>query len=360
MQYYVIIYNWLNDKIQQFGLHLVQHMMAWAAGIALVLVTLWIMIQGYRVLTGQMREPLMSLVANMARIAFIVTVATTMSMLGSNLMQLLGTQLPTEINQLVSGSSSSPQAQIDKNLAQMQIVLSVIDDVKVPSGDAEDVAAKTHAELIAGLGAAGPAMTAGAMLLLYQIAMALFIGLGPLFILCLIFDQTKQLFHRWLLYGLGTMFSLAMLAFVSALALDITLRVAAALFASDLISQWTGITATGMTSQALQQGGLGLLMTVLIITTPPMAAMFFQGTLGNFLFQSAFGPGGATAAAMQNGLPPNAYGGYLQAPAPAASRSPSTGHQSGYIDPNLGARGAFVAATASADSIKPHNPTTAT
>uniref|UniRef100_UPI003D3036BD type IV secretion system protein n=1 Tax=Klebsiella pneumoniae TaxID=573 RepID=UPI003D3036BD len=35
------------------------------------------------------------------------------------------------------------------------------------------------------------------------------VGLGPLFILCLLFDQTKQLFQRWLFYGIGTMFSMA-------------------------------------------------------------------------------------------------------------------------------------------------------
>ncbi len=42
--------------------------------------------------------------------------------------------------------------------------------------------------------------------------MALFIGLGPLFIPCLLFDQTKDLFKRWLLYGIGTVFSMAVLA----------------------------------------------------------------------------------------------------------------------------------------------------
>lgn len=46
------------------------------------------------------------------------------------------------------------------------------------------------------------------MLLLYKIAMVLFVGFGPLFILCLLLDQTKELFKRWLLYGLGTMFSM--------------------------------------------------------------------------------------------------------------------------------------------------------
>ncbi len=53
------------------------------------------------------------------------------------------------------------------------------------------------------------ANTAGVMLLLNKIALALFTGLGHIFILCLLFDQTKQLFGKWLYYGIGTMFSLA-------------------------------------------------------------------------------------------------------------------------------------------------------
>lgn len=66
----------------------------------------------------------------------------------------------------------------------------------------------------------------------------------------------------------------------------------------------------GLATQAAEQGGVGLLMTVLIVSTPPMAAVFFNGTMGNFLYYPAFGMGGARgAAAMQTGLPPGAFGG---------------------------------------------------
>jgi type IV secretion system protein VirB6 len=43
---------------------------------------------------------------------------------------------------------------------------------------------------------AGPSVTIGAMLLMYKVAIALFIGLGSLFILCLTFNQTQNLFHK--------------------------------------------------------------------------------------------------------------------------------------------------------------------
>ncbi len=150
---------------------------------------------------------------------------------------------------------------------------------------------KSRAMWFTGIGTGGPAITAGVMLLLNKIALALFTGLGPIFILCLLFDQTKQLFSRWLFYGVGTMFSLGVLSVMVALALKVVKAVSIAFWVTTFI----GGSNEGVNSMAMQQGGLGLVMTMLIISAPPMAAAFFQGTLGNFTQFSAFGgPTGAT------------------------------------------------------------------
>ncbi|MDV3470273.1 type IV secretion system protein, partial [Stenotrophomonas sp. C3(2023)] len=139
------------------------------------------------------------------------------------------------------------------------------------------------------------AVTAGSMLLLYEVAMMLFIAFGPVFIICLLFDQTRSLFQRWLLYGIGTMFSMAVLAFMVSIALDMVLRVTGVLWAVDGLGSVIPALAAkdGFTSQAMQQGGMGLILTTLILTVPPMAAMFFQGTLGSFMAYSQIGGGPA-------------------------------------------------------------------
>lgn len=305
--YFVLIYNWLSDRIDTFGMNLMATFMTWASAVALVLVTLWIMIQGYRMITGQSRESMMALVMSMTRVAIIVTVATTMGVFGTNLLSFFTTELSTGINQMFTGDNSTAAQTIDDNLAWAQLALAAIDTVQVAPGDTETIGQKNHALLIAGLGTASPPMAAAAMLLLYKFALALFIGLGPLFILCLIFEQTKSLFQRWLLYGIGTIFSMAVLAFVSSLVLQLSLRVAAALWSADIINTITGQGAEGFSTQAMEQGGVGLLLTVLIISVPPMAAMFFQGTLGNFMYFSAFGAGAASRPGPQ-GQPPGSYG----------------------------------------------------
>lgn len=309
--YFVLIYNWLSDQIDTFGMNLMASFMTWASAIAIVLVTLWIMIQGYRMITGQTRDSMMALVMSMTRVAIIVTVATTMGIFGTNLLSFFTTELSTGVNQMFTGDDSTAAQTIDENLAWSQLALAAIDTVQVAPGDNETVDQKNHALLIAGLGTASPPMAAAAMLLLYKFALALFIGLGPLFILCLVFEQTKSLFQRWLLYGIGTIFSMAVLAFVSSLVLQLSLRVAAALWSANIINTITGQGAEGFSTQAMQQGGVGLLLTVLIISVPPMAAMFFQGTLGAFYFNSAFGHDGGNRQGpdgqLQSGL---GFGGY--------------------------------------------------
>src|SRR3546814_13224794 len=84
------------------------------------------------------------------------------------------------------------------------------------------------------------------------------------------------------------MFSLALLSVMVAIALKMVLAVAAAFW----VGKFTGATTEGINSMALQQGGLGLILTVLIVTAPPIAASVFQGMLGAFPPYTAFSRAG--------------------------------------------------------------------
>lgn len=346
--FFTLIYQYLKYEINVAGLNIMQNMMTWISAVAVVLVTLWVLFQGYRIVTGQSREPMMALVTNMARIALVVTVATTMSVFGSNIHDLFTNQLSTEINQLVTGSDATASESIDQNLAYTQAALIAIDSAaQVPTTDVTGAMARSRALSFATFGTASPPMAAAAMLLLYQFAIALVVGLGPLFILCLIFDQTKELFRKWLLYGVGTLFSMAVLSLVSAIVLKMTLSVAEALWASNFIQSLAGGNSVGLSTQAMEQGGVGLLMTVLIVSVPPMAAMFFNGTMGNFLYYSAFGRAGLPGP---HGEPPGAYGrGYGYAVPVSHQQAP--GVTGSALPPAI--RGAISTSATQADVIKP-------
>jgi type IV secretion system protein VirB6 len=324
--FFGLILHYLRDEIEKFGIGLMGRAMGWVGMFALTLLTLWILIQGFRIITGQSRESMMALVVNSLRATLILSIATSMAMFGSDLHQFLTHDVKNEINYVVTGKDSSPEAAIDENLGWMQVALSSIDVLDVASDPTLD-AQKTRALYMVGFGTGGPAIVGGTMLLLNEVALALFIGFGPLFILCLLFEQTRPLFGRWLYYGLGTMFSMAVLSAMVSIALGMVVRVATAFWGSALIGGLLGSNfSDGMTSQALQQGGLGLILTTLIITAPPMAASFFQGTLGQFTPYGAFA---TTSQAQQRAsyyppeIGPVAASTYLPPSQPASAAAPT-------------------------------------
>ncbi len=328
--YFRLIYGWMRGQIDQLSQNMVQNTVQWISYFALMLVTLWVFLQGYRLVTGQSREPAMTMVSHMIRISLVVFFATTVSLVNNDVRTFITTDMSNAINYMVNGSSSSMTETIDTNLAYTQLANAAIDSVQVPYGDANTANEKARSLLVATLGTAGPAMTAGAMLLLYQVAMALIVGLAPLFILCLIFDQTKDLFKRWVMFAISTLFSMAVLNAVVAIALKATINTAMALWSSQAILTITNLSSEGFNSQALQQGGVGLLMTVLIISSPPMAGMMFNGTLGNFMFQPAVSGGYSGRMNPQGQLMQGGYGGY--SPPPPLNHSgggSNSGQQSG-------------------------------
>jgi len=87
--------------------------MMWVSTVALVLMTLWVLIQGYRMISGQSREPMMGVVVNMTRSAVIVAAATTMAVGSVDLQQFFTHDLAKGINQLVTGKDESPVKAIE-------------------------------------------------------------------------------------------------------------------------------------------------------------------------------------------------------------------------------------------------------
>lgn len=322
------ILTYLRHEIQEFGIQMMGRMMTWVGLVALTLLTLWILIQGFRIVTGQSRDSMSALVMHSLKATLILTVATSMAMFGTGLHSFLNKEVKNEINFVVTGEEDGPEASIDKNLAWMQVALSSIDVLDV-AGDPVVDDKKTRALWMVGFGTGGPAIVGGTMLLLYEIALALFVGLGPLFILCLLFEQTKPLFGRWLYYGIGTMFSMAVLSLMVSIALEMVARVALAFWGTALTGALLGSNFTeGMSSQAMQQGGMGLILSTLIISAPPMAAAFFQGTMGHFAAASVFSSQPAAVGRDLSGRMPGQPG-YMPTPAPAPTptQSPASGTQ---------------------------------
>ncbi|WP_126944470.1 type IV secretion system protein [Xanthomonas sp. BRIP62418] len=300
--FFKLVSDYFNQEIQEFGLDLMKETMKWVSTIALTVTTLWILILGYRIATGQSRESAMATMIKAAKVAIIISVASVVGANGAMLHQTMTQNLDKEIHGLFTGDDdSTAEDAIDDNLAYTQIALAALDAVRVDASEPEMLEKKGRAVMLAGFGTASPPMAAGAMLLLFKFTMAFLIGVGPIFILALVFDQTKDLFKKWLFYLIGTLFSMAMLSVVTAMVLKFTAKVAAAYWAVKFIKFGD---AEGLSSQALQQGGIGLIMTMLIVTVPTIAAALWQGNMGTFMAYSAFNN---TAAPGPQGQPAGSY-----------------------------------------------------
>jgi len=321
--FFRLILDHVGSRVSSRGGDMLLRFSSVVTAATLGLMTLWTLIRGVRMVTGRSRDSMMALVADMGRAAAIVSLATVFAASGGAAKGWVTQDLKQVITHAVTGEHGSPEQLIDRSLGYMQLALSSIDAIDV-GDDAALSADKTRALFMVALGTGGPAVTAGSMLLLYEVALTLFIAFGPVFILCLLFEQTRALFQRWLLYGLGTLFSMAVLAFMVSIALDMVVRVTAAFWAVEAASLVIPALAAqeGFTSQAMQQGGMGLILTTLIITTPPMAAMFFQGTLGGFIPYAQIG--GVPGVPGPRGEPPGSYarGGQALPAAPVSEPAP--------------------------------------
>ena len=307
MVFFQEINGFLDDEIGEFAGNLLGRVVTVAGSAALTLLTLWILVQGYRIATGLSREPMMALVGDALKAVLVIGIATGAAAGAGSTYRVLTDGLGEAVSQMVTGDEEGGAYEdIDQVLAIMQVALQVIDSID-GGGDLLTEERKSRAMWFAGVGLGGPAIIAAAMLLLNKVAIALVVGLGPLFILCLLFRATRQLFSKWLYYGLGTLFSLALLTVMVTLALDMLIAVGLAFWVADWL---TGAPQESLASMAMQQGGMGLILTMLIVSAPPMAAMFFNGVLGQFSPYNAVGvaTGGGAAPPPGSGLPPGVVG----------------------------------------------------
>jgi len=308
MVFFHEINSFLDDEIGEFAGNLLGRVVAVAGSAALTVLTLWILVQGYRIATGLSREPMMALVGDALKAVLVIGIATGAAAGTGSTYRILTDGLGEAVSQVVTGrDDGGAYEDIDRTLAIMQVALEVIDSID-DGGDLLTEQRKSRAMWFAGTGLGGPAIIAAGMLLLNKVAIALVVGLGPIFILCLLFRSTRQLFSKWLYYGLGTLFSLALLTVMVTLALDMVIAVGLAFWVASLVPGVGG--QESLSSMAVQQGGLGLILTMLIVSAPPMAAMFFNGVLGQFSPYNAVGvaTGGGHAPPPGSGLPPGVAG----------------------------------------------------
>lgn len=338
------------DTIQKYLMHeadwflsnILGNVYVLLTGIMLSLMTIWVLIHGYRIMSGQSRESLMGFMMTAGKAVAILTVAGVIGASGGTLFKSITDGVSGSITYMVTGDSTDdPYSKIDDNLKLMQTGLGAMKAIDT-GGDESVESERTQALWMSGIGTAGPAVVAGTLLIINKFGMALFIGLAPVFILFLLFDQTKPMFQTWLKFGLGLMVSMAVLTFMSEISMRMVGALAVVAFTQSLFTEG----GSGFTAAAMQQGGLGLILTALLITVPNMATNFIGTAASGFIGANAMGSygsvpqaggghggGGSGGTGVYGGAPPNGL-------PPVTSNDGGTARQGGAY--NHGGRNGFV------------------
>jgi type IV secretion system protein VirB6 len=330
-----------------------------------VFVTLWVVMAGLKMMSGNSKEPVLELVFRGAKIVLVLSLLT--AMLGNTdtiIHTVLGLQ--NSINTIITGSNMSVDRLIDMNIAISQVMNMVAEDVTNTTIDQANKSGSMS--IFAGLlGQSGPAILTSILVLLSQIAIAFALMLAPLFIFFLLFKQTSNLFWSWAKFLLGTFISLSFLAIVSTIAMSasvsygLTIMVSFVLnavadagdaldatpiqaglgtVAEVLISTLTGGgDRVDMSGATMRLGMMGALFATLIVAVPPLIMQMFNASLGYAsnvmgsmgiirpMGQSVGGGGGASPSAGQQATLSPGYQGLGYAGSGPAGGSATSNNQ---------------------------------
>ena len=280
------IRSYIVDLIGQFGYAGLGRMMAFAGAVGTVWLTIWFMVQGYRIATGQSRESLHVFIVRAITVTAIVAVAQGLAIFGQDLASLVLDLRNSIALAITGGEYEDPSKMVGKVLTGMltlQLAMDLAPVLGPSSGNNLNMA--NTLSFITGAGQALPALIAGGLMLLNEIAMHLCLVMAPLCLLAYVFEQTRFMFVTWAKFTVNTLFSMVVITVVTVIALKATIMLGTALLAMDGVS--SGLAFLNIKTGSLYlrdiatiSGGLGMLLTTLILGTPPLMTNFFSGQVG--------------------------------------------------------------------------------
>ncbi len=263
------------------------------------MVLIWLMFEGFRILNGQAREPITALLWRTGKVVAIVAVAGWIMSNPGSIRSWINNNIKDNITQVIAGDDyGSPEAMVDSSLLLMHLLMGVFGNLQSSIGASNEGSFSTFV-MASAAGQGTPAVVAGALLLLNQIAISLCILTAPAFILCLIYEPTKQYFQGWLKFFLSTLFTLAVLSVMVTIALKVVLVYNMSIYTKYMVSNLFSDVGGGVAQTTIMQGGLGLLMSALMIMAPSLAGQLFGSTLGF----SPYSPWGNAGARDASGAP---------------------------------------------------------
>ena len=281
--FFILIKTYVEILIMKFGDRGLSALSTVLIPSLMSMVTVWLMFEGYRILNGQSREPLNMFLWRGAKMVVIITVASWIMNNPTGLRDWISEHIKNPIaSVIVGGEYASPEAMVDSSLLLMHLIMGAFGSLQAATSN-DNGSAFSNFIMASGVAQGAPAVVAGA-LLLNEIALSLAILTAPAFILCLLYDPTKQYFQGWLKFFLGSLLTMAVLSVMVTIGLKVML-----VYATKVLGEYgVGVAVAGSASQdrpgiaqiTIMQGGLGLMMSTLMITAPLLVGNLIGSSLG--------------------------------------------------------------------------------
>lgn len=263
------------------------------------------MVQGYRIATGQSRESMAVFMVQSVKVITVVAVAQGMAIFGQDLSALFTDWRNTIAGVITGGSYQDPSAMVGEVMSKM-LILQTAMDVFQGSGvtATSNIQMANTMSFISGAGMAMPALIGGGLLLLNEIALNLCLVFGPLCMLAYVFEPTRQIFVTWVKFSITTLFSMVVITVVTVIALKALIMLGTALLVMDVGGNVVGFITNGNGTLQLRDiatvtGGVGMLLSTLVVGAPPLVTNFFSGQVGA-VFGGYNQIGNAAAQALQS------------------------------------------------------------
>ena len=280
--FFILIKTYVEILIMKFGDRGLSALSTVLIPSLMSMVTVWLMFEGYRILNGQSREPLNMFLWRGAKMVVIITVASWIMNNPTGLRDWISEHIKNPIaSVIVGGEYASPEAMVDSSLLLMHLIMGAFGSLQAATSN-DNGSAFSNFIMASGVAQGAPAVVAGALLLLNEIALSLAILTAPAFILCLLYDPTKQYFQGWLKFFLGSLLTMAVLSVMVTIGLKVML-----VYATKVLGEY-GVGAAvagsqdrpGIAQITIMQGGLGLMMSTLMITAPLLVGNLIGSSLG--------------------------------------------------------------------------------
>lgn len=284
----------IEDQMQDVYQHGAAQQLAKVIGvISSVFVTMWVMIQGMKIMNGTMKTPILELGFQAAKMILVLSLVS-LTLAETPWITEQVTMFQESIAIFLTGTSTPVDNLIDFNIAATSLIDLVVQDMTGKGGTPGPNIGSNS--LMAGwLGQGGPAVTAASLLMMARVAIVFGIMLSPLFLFFILFEKTNALFWQWAKYLLSIFFGMAALSIVTVIALQAMAQYGFLVFLSMLVNQMDAgplkgfivaiITGGGSTTSVDVGAGLtrlammGAFFTALIIAVPGIVMTYFGAAM---------------------------------------------------------------------------------